>query len=47
MQHNYAKMSKKIYFWLLLVYVKFNKIIVSLTIVYETVCETKINKYAI
>jgi hypothetical protein len=47
MQHYFAKISKKVYFWLQPVYVKFNKIVVSLTIVYEIGCETKVNLLAI
>jgi hypothetical protein len=47
MQHYFAKISKKVYFWLRLVYVKFYKIVVSLTIVYETTCETNVNILAV
>jgi hypothetical protein len=45
MQHNYAKMSKKVCFWLYLLYIKSYETCVSLTIVYETACETNVNKF--
>jgi hypothetical protein len=45
MQQYNAKISKKICFWLLLLYIKCLKIVVSLTIVYETTCETNVNKF--